>query len=64
MERTGIEYKIRNRFKSYIKEEEFDTDAITDDIMNHEQGSNVFYHVADPIFTRYITDYIEEMNSM
>lgn len=67
MEKQGIDTKITNKLHQYLKEEEFDTDAIDIDVIDHQIGSNILILAKNGDkrkFAAFVIDYIEEKNRM
>ena len=64
MTKTQIDDEICKRFTEYVKDQHFDTDAMNEDVMEHQTGSNVISEIGDQKFAKYIIDAIEDHNSM
>ena len=61
---ANISFETRHHFIQFVKQEEFDSDAIVDDIIDHENGSNIISSFGnDTRFATIICEYIEEFQS-
>ena len=54
----------RDLFKNYVQSQEYDSDAVVDDLIDYAAGSNILDAVDDANFSRFLVDFIAEFKSL
>ena len=57
-------HEVVETFAEQIADEEYDTDAIMEDISDHNQGSNIINTINDNKIANLIIDYVKDVKSM